>query len=124
MTPDQARQLAEAHDGLLAPLPTAFASDPGGHALAPAQLAAWAGRWALINEGGLAKVSEQLDRLKEQVVALTIAPPAGGAPVDLAAVKAAADAGAAAAVERLLAAHIVVTVDPAPSSPPAPPAGP
>ena len=124
MTPDQARQLSEVHDGLLSPLPGAFVSDPGGHPLAPVQLAAWAGRWALINEGGLAKVSEQLDRLKEQVVALAAVPPAGGAPVDLAAVKAAADAGAAAAVERLLAAHIVVTVDPAPPSPPAPPAGP
>jgi len=119
MTPDQSRELSELHDGALAPLPAAFITDPGGHPLAPAQLAAWAGRFALMNEGGLAKVSQQLDRLKEQVAAL---PAGGGAPVDLAAVTAAADKGAAAAIERLLAAHVVVTVDPAPTpAPPVPP---
>ena len=121
MDANQAKQLSELHDALLTALPAAFITDPGGHPLAAAQLAAWSGRWALINEGGVAKVSQQLDRLKEQVVALAAVPPAGGAPVDLEAVKAAADAGAAAAVERLLAAHIVVTVDPAPSAPPAGP---
>ena len=122
MDANQARQLSELHDAMLTALPAAFVTDPGGHPLAAAQLAAWAGRWALINEGGVAKVSVQLDRLKEQVAALQAAPPAppsGGTPVDLAAVTAAADAGAAAAIERLLAAHIVVTVDS-----PVPPVGP
>ena len=121
MTPDEARELSELHDGTLTPLPAAFITDPAGHPLAPAQLAAWAGRWALINEGGLAKVSVQLDRLKEQVAALQVASPAvpsGGTSVDLAAVTAAADAGAAAAIERLLA-HVVLTMNALPSVPPA-----
>ena len=117
----QARQLTELHDGMLSTLPAGFVTDSAGHPLNPPQLAAWAGRWALINEGGLAKLSDQLNHLKDQVDALVAVPPAGGAPVDLAAIRDAADAGAAAAVERLLAAHIVVTVDPAP---PAPPVGP
>ena len=112
MDANQAKQLSELHDALLTALPGAFITDPGGHPLAAAQLAAWAGRWALINDGGLAKVSQQVDRLKEQVDALLAAPSSGGTPVDLAAVTAAADAGAAAAVERLLAAHVVVTLNP------------
>ena len=114
MDANQDRKLSELHDALLTALPGAFITDPGGHPLAAAQLAAWAGRWALINDGGLAKVSQQVDRLKEQVDALLAAPSSGGTPVDLAAVTAAADAGAAAAVERLLAAHVVVTLNPTP----------
>ena len=113
MDANQAKQLSEVHDAMLTALPAAFITDPGGHPLAAAQLAAWAGRWALINEGGLAKVSQQVDRLKEQVDALLAAVPSGSAaPVDLAAVTAAADAGAAAAIDRLLAAHVVVTLNP------------
>ena len=112
MTPDQARQLAEVHDGLLTALPAAFITDPGGNRLGAVQLAAWAGRYALINASGLATLAGKLDKLQAQVAAM----PAGGATVDLAAVTAAADAGAAAAVERLLAAHVVVTLNPPPAA--------
>ena len=119
MDANQARQLSEIHDGLLTALPAAFVTDPGGHSLGAVQLAAWAGRYALINADGLAKVSEKLDRMKEQIAAVPPAlPVAPAAPVDIAAIVAACSAAAtqaaSAAVAQLLAGHVVVTLDQAP----------